>query len=321
MGHKLLRLKKNDILRNMCSETSFLTDQLIQPIFVSEKSISKKVIPGIPDNYVLNLDNAITQIKSDLTSGCRNFILFLVPSDKKDFDFDLTFHKKVIATLKKNFKDEIFLWADVCLCSLTSHGHCCLFDKKNNIDINNTLSSLSQIAVTYADAGIDGISPSDMMDGRTAMIRKSLDENHHQYIPIMSYSSKFASNFYGPFRHAADSTPAFGNRKQYQLDYRNKNEALRASYRCSQEGADLLMVKPGQYSLDLIDPIKKKTGLMVGAYQVSGEYAGISLLAKENLLKFNDALSESWHVMKRAGAQFIISYGARKSKELGLNEK
>ena len=204
-------------------------------------------------------------IKINLDSSFERFAQY-AEADDVSWDSRLLgqFMGDITYGWKKKFKKKIlkelkfFYWADVCLCSLTSHGHCCLFDKKNNIDINNTLSSLSQIAVTYADAGIDGISPSDMMDGRTAMIRKSLDENHHQYIPIMSYSSKFASNFYGPFRHAADSTPAFGNRKQYQLDYRNKNEALRASYRCSQEGADLLMVKPGQYSLDLIDPIKKK---------------------------------------------------------------
>ena len=134
----------------------------------------------------------------------------------------------------------------------------------------------------------------------------------------MSYSSKFASNFYGPFRNAADSSPSFGDRKHYQLDYRNKDDALRASRRCSEEGADLLMVKPGLYSLDLINPINNLTGLMVGAYQVSGEYAGINLAAENDLLKLNEGLLESWHVMKRAGAQFIITYGARKSRELGF---
>ena len=159
------------------------------------------------------------------------------------------------------------------------------------------------------------------MDGRTNKIRLALDENNYDLIPIMSYSSKFASNFYGPFRDAADSTPSFGDRKHYQLDYRNKNDALRASTRCAEEGADLLMVKPGLYSLDLIQPINNLTGLMVGAYQVSGEYAGINLASENNLLDLNKGLFESWHVMKRAGAQFIITYGARKSKELGFSVK
>ena len=177
---------------------------------------------------------------------------------------------------------------------------------------------LSNIALTYAQAGIDGISPSDMMDGRTKSIRNILDKHDFNFLPIMSYSTKFASNFYGPFREAADSAPKFGNRKQYQLDYRNRNDAIRSSIRCAEEGADFLMVKPGLHSIDLIRDIHYKTNLMVGAYQVSGEYSGLTLAAKKNLLNLNESLKESWYVMKRAGAQFIISYGARKAKELDI---
>jgi len=321
MNDKLLRLKKNSILRNMCAETSFLSDQLIQPIFISENVTDKKNIPGLGDNYVFNVNNSIRQIENDLKNNCRNFILFLIPSKKDELDFNLAFQSKTIHQIKNNFKNDIFIWSDVCLCSMTTHGHCCLFDEKQNIDNDKSLNALSKIAVTYANAGIDGIAPSDMMDGRTSKIRLSLDQNNHELIPIMSYSSKFASNFYGPFREAADSSPSFGDRKHYQLDYRNKNDALRASKRCAEEGADLLMVKPGLYSLDLIQPIHNLTGLMVGAYQVSGEYAGINLASENNLLKLNEGLFESWHVMKRAGAQFIITYGARKSKELGFSVK
>tara|TARA_Y100001970_G_scaffold265336_1_gene352826 strand:- start:17 stop:982 length:966 start_codon:yes stop_codon:yes gene_type:complete len=321
MNDKLLRLKKNIILRNMCAETAFLSDQLIQPIFISENVNDKKSIPGLAENYVFNVNDSIKQIENDLKNHCRNFILFLIPSKKSELDFNLDFQSKTINQIKNNFKEDIFLWSDVCLCSMTIHGHCCLFDKKQNIDNHRSLDALSKIAVTYANAGIDGIAPSDMMDGRTSKIRLSLDQNNHDLIPIMSYSSKFASNFYGPFREAADSSPSFGDRKHYQLDYRNKNDALRASKRCAEEGADLLMVKPGLYSLDLIQPINNLTGLMVGAYQVSGEYAGINFAAENNLLKLNEALFESWHVMKRAGAQFIITYGARKSKELGFSVK
>ena len=321
MNDKLLRLKKNSILRNMCAETSFLSDQLIQPIFISENITDKKNIPGLGDNYVFNINDSIRQIENDLKNNCRNFLLFLIPSEKKEFDFNLNFQSEAISQVKKTFKDDIFLWADVCLCSMTTHGHCCVFDESQNIDIKKSLSSLSKTAVAYSEAGIDGIAPSDMMDGRTNKIRLALDENNYDLIPIMSYSSKFASNFYGPFRDAADSTPSFGDRKHYQLDYRNKNDALRASTRCAEEGADLLMVKPGLYSLDLIQPINNLTGLMVGAYQVSGEYAGINLASENNLLDLNKGLFESWHVMKRAGAQFIITYGARKSKELGFSVK
>ena len=320
MSDMLMRLKKNKILRNMCVETTFLNDQLIQPIFVSENLESKKEIPGIPNNFVMNLKESIQQIELDLKNNQKNFLLFMIPKDKKDTEFNFNFQQKVIATIKDTFKSDILLWADVCLCSMTTHGHCCLFDNKKNIDLSSTLSTLSKIALNYSQAGVDGIAPSDMMDGRTASIRKILDDNKYNLVPIMSYSSKFASNFYGPFRYAADSSPSFGDRKQYQLDYRNKSEAIRASVRCFEEGADLLMVKPGQGSIDLIEEIKIKTGLMVGAYQVSGEYAGIALAAEKELLNFNNALLESWHVMKRAGAQFIITYGARKSKELGISE-
>tara|TARA_B100001540_G_scaffold266516_1_gene247592 strand:+ start:313 stop:1275 length:963 start_codon:yes stop_codon:yes gene_type:complete len=320
MNKMLMRLKSNNILRNMCVETTFLKDQIIQPIFISNQVDVKKEIPGIPSNYVMNLNDSIKQIESDLENQQRNFLIFMIPSHKSKFDFNLEFQQKVILKIKERFKNEIFLWADVCLCSMTTHGHCCIFDNNKNIDLNKSLSSLSEVALSYSQAGVDGIAPSDMMDGRTSAIRKVLDDNSFHLLPIMSYSTKFASNFYGPFRHAADSSPTFGDRKQYQLDYRNKSEAIRASVRCFEEGADLLMVKPGQGSIDLIETIKNKTGLMVGAYQVSGEYAGIALAAEKNLLNLNDALLESWHVMKRAGAQFIISYGARKSKELGIRE-
>ena len=320
MNRMLMRLKSNNILRNMCVETTFLKDQIIQPIFISNQVDIKKEISGIPNNYVMNLNDSIKQIESDLKNKQRNFLIFIVPTKKSEFDFNLEFQQKVILKIKETFKNEIFLWADVCLCSMTTHGHCCLFDDNKKIDLNKSVSTLSKVALSYSQAGVDGIAPSDMMDGRTSAIRKILDDNSFNLLPIMSYSTKFASNFYGPFRHAADSSPTFGDRKQYQLDYRNKNEAIRASVRCFEEGADLLMVKPGQGSIDLIETIKNKTGLMVGAYQVSGEYAGIALAAEKNLLNLNDALLESWHVMKRAGAQFIISYGARKSKELGIHE-
>ena len=320
MSDMLMRLKKNKILRNMCAETTFLNDQLIQPIFVSENLESKKEIPGIPNNFVMNLKESIQQIELDLKNNQKNFLLFMIPKDKKDSDFNFNFQQNVISTIKNKFKNDMLLWADVCLCSMTTHGHCCLFDNNKNIDLSSSLSSLSKVALNYAEAGVDGLAPSDMMDGRTTSIRKILDDNKYNLVPIMSYSTKFASNFYGPFRYAADSAPSFGDRKQYQLDYRNKSEAIRASVRCFEEGADLLMVKPGQGSIDLIQEIKIKTGLMVGAYQVSGEYAGIALAAEKELLNFNNALLESWHVMKRAGAQFIISYGARKSKELGISE-
>jgi len=189
---------------------------------------------------------------------------------------------------------------------------------ESHIKLDETLDELARSAVAFAEAGADGISPSDMMDGRVARIRVALDDKGFKLTPIMSYSTKFASNFYGPFRNAADSAPQFGDRRGYQLDVRNRSGAIAASVRCAEEGADMLMVKPGMTSLDLIRPIHEATDLQVGAYQVSGEYGGLSVLAEQGLIKFEEALLETWHVFKRAGAQYIITYGARYGKQLGI---
>ena len=190
-----------------------------------------------------------------------------------------------------------------------------MLDQKG-IRLDETLDELARSAVAFADAGADGISPSDMMDGRVARIREALDENGFNLTPVMSYSTKFASNFYGPFRNAADSAPQFGDRRHYQLDVRDRSGALAASARCAEEGADLLMVKPGLTSLDLIRPIHEQTGLQ-GRHQVAANTAVWHGL-RAGLIKFEEALMETWHVFKRAGAQYIITYGARYAKSLGI---
>ena len=174
------------------------------------------------------------------------------------------------------------------------------------------------MTMRVADAGADGISPSDMMDGRTARLRAALDEGGHPSVPIMSYSTKFASRFYGPFRSAAGSAPRHGSREHYQIDVRSRTDAIGSSVRCANEGADLLMVKPGLTSLDLIAPIREATGKLVGAYQVSGEYAGLCALGRDGLADFDLALLETWHVFRRAGAAYVITYGARRARALGV---
>tara|TARA_B100000886_G_C20424176_1_gene493072 strand:+ start:484 stop:1461 length:978 start_codon:yes stop_codon:yes gene_type:complete len=315
---KLHRLKSNQLLRDLCSETNFSLSHFVQPIFVSEGVNDNQEITGLKNNFVMSLDNSFQQIHNDLSNGVKNFLLFVSPNKKSVNSFNLDFHQKTISSIKDRFQSDINLWTDVCLCSLTDHGHCCLFDENKSIDINRTLEEISKIALSYAQAGSDIISPSDMMDGRTLSIRKILDKEKFSMKPIISYSTKFSSNFYGPFREAASSAPSFGDRKQYQLDYKGKTEAIRASIRCAEEGADMLMVKPGMTSIDLIMKIKEKTNLMVGSYQVSGEYAGLCLSEEKGLLDLNEALKETWHVMRRAGAQYIISYGARLAKEIGF---
>ena len=315
---KLHRLKGNKFLRDLCSETDFTRSNFVQPIFVNETITNKEEILGLKDNFVMNLDDSLKQINVDIANGVNNFLLFISPKNKAQNSFNLSFHEQVISSVKDEFKNDINLWTDVCLCSLTDHGHCCLFNNDHSINLDTTLLEISNIARIYAEAGSDVIAPSDMMDGRTLKIREVLDNSNLSMTPIISYSTKFSSNFYGPFRNAAESTPSFGDRKQYQLDYRSKSEAIRASIRCAEEGADMLMVKPGITSIDLISNIKDKTNLMVGAYQVSGEYAGICLSEEKGLLNLEEALKETWHVMRRAEAQFIITYGARLAKQIGF---
>jgi porphobilinogen synthase len=314
---RLMRLRASQHLRDLCAETEFNRAQLIQPFFVVEGLKQEEPIPGLRGNVRHNIPSALRQIESDLNDGVTHFLLFPVPAEKKESGFSHDATQQTISEIRKQFGNSLCLWIDTCLCSYTTHGHCAVLDAKG-IKLEQTLDELARSAVAFAEAGADGISPSDMMDGRVAHIRAALDEKGFKLTPVMSYSTKFASNFYGPFRNAADSAPQFGDRRGYQLDVRNRSGAIAASVRCAEEGADILMVKPGMTSLDLIRPIHEVTDLQVGAYQVSGEYGGISVLAEQGLIKFEEALLETWQVFKRAGAQYIITYGARYAKSLEI---
>lgn len=317
MMKRLMRLRGSQHLRDLCAETEFNRAQLIQPFFVVEGLTNEEPIAGLRGNVRHSVSSALKQIEKDLADGVSQFLLFPVPAEKKDSDFSHKLTYETISRIRRQFGDSLCLWVDACLCSCTTHGHCAVMNDKG-INLSATLDELAKSAIAFAEAGADGISPSDMMDGRVARIREALDEKGFDLVPIMSYSTKFASNFYGPFRNAADSAPQFGDRRHYQLDVRHRTDAINASIRCAEEGADLLMVKPGMTSLDLIRPIKEQTGRQVGAYQVSGEYAGLALLAEQGLIKFEEALLETWHVFKRAGAQYIITYGARYGRQLGI---
>jgi porphobilinogen synthase len=318
---RLQRLRHSPHLRDLTAQTEFTTSQLIQPLFAVEGISKDEAIPGLKGVFRQNNEAILKQIERDLEAGVRNFILFPVPSAKSQKNFRHEFTTGVISEVKKRFGNSLYLWIDTCLCSLTEHGHCCVFEKGGKQDHGTTLQELSRAALEYVQAGADGISPSDMMDGRVGRIRATLDEEGHEMAPVMSYSTKFASQFYGPFRLAAGSAPQFGDRTQYQIDVRNRDDALNASRRCAEEGADLLMVKPAMTSLDLIRPIADQTQKPVGAYQVSGEYAGMAALEEKGLIDFNKALLETWHVLKRGGAQFIITYGARLAKGMGVPTK
>jgi porphobilinogen synthase len=319
-----LRLRQSAQMRDLVAETSFSVNQLIQPLFIVEDLIGTAPIPGLGDNARLGQAAALDQIAKDLDAGVRHFLLFAVPGSKLQpgagscSTRDFAHVRRATEGIKEKFGDALTLWVDICLCSTTDHGHCGLLDEKGHIDLEATLAALATMAVEVAEGGGDGVSPSDMMDGRTAHIREALDQRGHHRVPVMSYSTKFASQFYGPFREAAASAPQFGDRRHYQIDVRARRDAIESSIRCADEGADLLMVKPGMTSIDLIAPIVEATGKPVGAYQVSGEYAGMLALSQAGLTKFDAALLETWHVFRRAGAAYVITYGARHATRIGL---
>ena len=312
-----LRLRQTTHLRDLCAETSFTTAHLVQPIFVVEGLTGREAIPGLDDNYRFGIDSVIDVIGADVAQGVRHFLLFAVPAKSSSIAYG-AFAARVVEAIKRRYGSEIHLWVDICLCSSTEDGHCAISKGDHQIDLDATLHALASMTTRVADAGADGISPSDMMDGRTARLRSGLDDGGHPSVPIMSYSTKFASRFYGPFRSAAGSAPRHGSREHYQIDVRSRTDAIGSSVRCANEGADLLMVKPGLTSLDLILPIREATGKLVGAYQVSGEYAGLCALGRAGLADFDAALIETWQVFRRAGAAYIITYGARRARSLGV---
>jgi porphobilinogen synthase len=312
-----LRLRQTTHLRDLCAETTFTTAHLVQPLFVVEGLRGTEPIPGLPGNDRLGLDVAGDRARRDVDAGVRHFLLFAVPDRRQRAGYG-AFAARVAEALVAALAGAADLWVDVCLCSTSDDGHCALATPSGAIDLGRTLDALAEMAVRVASAGATGVSPSDMMDGRTAVIRLALDTHGHPAVPIMSYSTKFASQFYGPFRGAADSAPRHGDRRHYQIDVRHRTDAIASSVRCAEEGADLLMVKPGLTSLDLIAPIRERTGKLVGAYQVSGEYASLCALGRDGLADADAALLETWHVFRRAGAAYIITYGARRARSLGI---
>ena len=283
---------------------------LIQPLFVDQKIKTSKYIKGLGDNRSWSLSNILKTIEKDLKKGIFNFLLFIVPSSKQKSPEDFSYHFEVIQNIKKQFGTDIVLLVDTCLCSLTIDGHCGVTHQKK-IDLFKTHYSLGLAANTYLEAGADIIAPSDMMKNTTKYLRKIFNQNNFSNIPIMSYSSKFKSNFYGPFRGAAKSTPKGFDRSSYQLPIQDRKKAIKSSINNAAQGANYLMVKPAMTSIDLIKEIKDQTLLPTGSYQVSGEYASLIMLDKNKFGNYIELLNESLLVLKRAKSDFIITYGAR----------
>ncbi len=308
------RLRENPVLRGMIRETVLRADQLIAPLFVKEGISSPQQIPSMPGIFQFPLKELVDEASQLWKKGIKAVLLFGIPVQKdkhasSGLDKNGVLQNAIRAI--KNKCPELVVMTDVCLCEFTDHGHCGVVGEKNRIENDPSLELLAGMALSHAQAGADVVAPSDMMDGRVFKIRKSLDENGFQNIPIMSYAVKYASSFYGPFRVAAESAPQFGDRKTYQMDGSNRREALREAALDEQEGADILMIKPALPCLDIIADVRRQTTLPIAAYQVSGEYAMIATAAEKGFLDKQQAVLESLTAIKRAGADLIVTYFAK----------
>ncbi len=306
------RLRRNDVLRRMVRETDVSATDFIYPLFVVEGKGIKKPIGSMPGVFNLSLENLVAEAKLVHSLGIPSVILFGIP-EHKDGEGTGAYDKNGIVQRGireiKNAVPELQVVADVCLCEYTDHGHCGVI-RGEEVQNDATLPLLARMAQTCADAGADIIAPSDMMDGRVAAIRRTLDENGHQGLPLMSYAAKYASGFYGPFREAAQSTPQFGDRRGYQMDPGNVREALKEVALDLEEGADLVMVKPALSYLDVISKVKERFDVPVAAYNVSGEYAMVKAAAQNGWIDYQRVMMEVLTSIKRAGADLIITYHA-----------
>ena len=314
-GLTLRRARINAGLRELTTEVRVSPQQFIQPHFVVEGLAESEPVTGLSDVFRDTPESLLARVEKDLASGTNKLLLFGVPHHKQQQDFAFDFTAQQIQRLRSAFGDDLWIAADVCLCSYTEHGHCGVLDRaEKNVHNSQSVAVLAEAAHQYAQAGADCVAPSDMMDGRIGAIRQALDADGLDHVAVMSYSAKFHSRFYGPFRLAAESAPGGAgpaDRASYQIDPARPKDALRASLRDAEEGADVLMVKPGLPYLDVLQTLSQHTQLPLAVYQTSGEYAGIELAAAANLMDGPAAHVEAWTAFVRAGAQMIISYGAR----------
>ncbi|MDJ0912926.1 MAG: porphobilinogen synthase [Desulfobacterales bacterium] len=306
------RLRQSDALRRMVRETVLNVNDFVLPLFaVSGKNV-KIPIPSMPGQFQLSIENLIETAQSAFSLGIPAVILFGIP-DKKDALGTPAYQKdgivqKAVKEIKKHLPDLVVI-TDVCLCQYTDHGHCGIVEK-DVIDNDATLDLLARTALSHVQAGADMVAPSDMMDGRVAEIRNVLDENGFSPVPIMAYSAKYCSAYYGPFREAADSAPKFGDRRTYQMDPPNAVEAIREAVMDVEEGADIIMVKPALAYLDIIYRIREEIDLPVAAYNVSGEYAMVKAAQQMGWLDGQRVMLETLTAIKRAGADLILTYFA-----------
>lgn len=312
------RLRRNENIRSLVRETVLTVDDFIAPIFVIAGKNIKNEISSMPGIYQYSVDRLRKELDELLNVGITRVILFGIPNEKdptgSDSFSELGIIQQAVGFIKKEYP-QVYVISDVCLCEYTDHGHCGVLTD-NNVDNDATLEYLCKQVVSHAQAGVDMVAPSGMMDGMVAAIRSALDEAEYESIPIMSYAVKYASAFYGPFRDAVESAPQFGDRKTYQMDSANVREGIKEALLDVDEGADIIMVKPALAYLDVISKIKDVVLLPVACYNVSGEYSMIKAAADKGWIDGEKVMMETLLSMKRAGADIILTYFAKEAAAL-----
>src|SRR5882757_2044396 len=321
---RLRRLRRTEAMRSLVRETHLHPGALIYPLFICPGEGVRKEISSMPGVFNLSIDEAVKEAESAAALGLGGLLLFGLPATKDEEGSGAWAEDGIVQTALREFKknrklDSLVQIADVCLCEYTSHGHCGIVARDGDhyeIENDSSVTLLAKAATSLAAAGADVVAPSDMMDGRVAAMRSSLDSGGHSHTPIMSYAAKFASAFYGPFREAADSAPQFGDRRSYQMDGANLREAMREIEQDIEEGADMIMIKPAMPYLDVIAAARKRFDLPLGAYQVSGEYSMLHAAFERGWLEQERAMMESLLSIRRAGADFIVTYFAKDAAKL-----
>jgi len=307
------RIRGNEVFRRMVSETTLSVNDLVYPMFSAFGSGIKKEISSMPGIYQQSIENIVTEAREVYALGIPAVLLFGIPECKDAVGSDAYSETGIIQETIRAIKREVpglVVITDVCMCEYTDHGHCGII-KDGDVDNDSTLELLAREALSHARAGADMVAPSDMMDGRVAAIREELDENGFDKVPIMSYAVKYASGYYGPFREAAESTPQFGDRRSYQMDPANRLEALREAASDIDEGADIIMVKPGLPYLDILRDLRNEYNLPLAVYNVSGEYSMVKAAAAQGWIDEERVVMETMLGFKRAGADIIITYHAK----------
>jgi len=316
MAHPMFRprrLREKSLLRKLVRETTLAVDDLVHPLFAVHGRGVREAIASMPGQFHLSIDEMVKDTKDIASMGIPAVLLFGLPSDKDPRGSEAYAEDGIVQQAVRAVKDvvpDLLVITDVCLCQYTSHGHCGVVEG-GTIRNDATLELLSRVAISHAEAGADMVAPSDMMDGRIGTIREALDDSTFTDTPIMAYSAKYASTFYGPFRDAAESTPQFGDRRSYQMDPANGTEAMREIALDLDEGADIVMVKPALAYLDIIRRVKEKFNVPVAAYNVSGEYSMVKAAAQKGWINEKAVMREILTGIRRAGADWIITYHAK----------